>query len=37
MDKRLTEDKYSIISKIDKSIDINECNFSEEIKSQIEY
>lgn len=35
--KHYTEDKYSIISKIDKSIDINECNFSEEIKSLIEY
>lgn len=34
--KHYTEDKYSIISKIDKSIDINECNFSEEIKSLIE-
>lgn len=34
--KHYTENTYTAISKVDKSIDINECHFSEEIESLIE-
>lgn len=34
--KHYTEDKYSVLEKLDKSIDLKECHFSEEIEGMLE-
>jgi hypothetical protein len=34
--KHYTQDKYSVFTKLDKSIVLNECHFSEEIENLIE-
>ena len=36
LSKHYIEEKYSVISKIDKSIDINSCNFGDEIENLID-